>query len=59
MGKANLIIADVLFVIALVAIYITGDLKTNAIILFPLIIIGFATCVVRHINHYKHTNRIY
>jgi len=59
MGKSNLILADALFVIVLAIIYYTDSLKNNSIILAPLIIMAFATCVLRHINYYKHTRKIY
>ncbi len=59
MTKTNLIIADVLFVAALITIYLTGDLTKYPIILTPLIIIALVTCVIRHVSYYKHTHRIY
>jgi len=59
MGKSNLILADSLFVIVLTIIYYTGSLKDNSIILAPLIIMAFATCVLRHINYYKLNKKIY
>jgi hypothetical protein len=59
MTSTNLIIGDLMFVFVLVMIYETGGLKQNMFILGPLIIIAFATCVVRHINYYKMTKRIY
>jgi hypothetical protein len=59
MVNTNLVIADSLFVACLVLINATDGLKKNAIILVPLIAVAFVTCVVRHINYYKLTNRIY
>ena len=59
MGKGNLILADALFVIVVTIIYYSDSLKNNSIILAPLIIMAFATCVLRHINYYKHTRKIY
>lgn len=58
MGKGNLILADALFVFVLVIIYLNGSLKDNAIILVPLIIMAFTTCVMRHVNHYKLNKKI-
>jgi len=59
MININLVLADVLFVVVLIMINITNGLKQNAIILVPLITIAFVTCMVRHINYYKLTKRIY
>jgi hypothetical protein len=59
MTVANLIIGDSLFAIVLILIFATGGLNENAIILIPLLVIAFARCAIRHINHYKETGRIY
>jgi hypothetical protein len=59
MHSTTLIIGDLLFVAVLALIYATDGLKTNMIILAPLIVVAFVTCVIRHINHYKMTKRIY
>jgi len=59
MINTNLVVADALFVFALVMINITDGFKKNMIILGPLVIIAFITCMVRHINYYKQTRRIY
>jgi hypothetical protein len=59
MINTNLVLADALFVFVLVMINITDGFKKNMIILAPLIIIAFITCMVRHINYYKQTRRIY
>jgi len=59
MHSTTLIIGDLLFVAVLGLIYATDGLKTNMIILAPLIVVAFVTCVIRHINHYKMTKRIY
>jgi len=58
-SKRNLILADVLFVVALVMIYATNGLKDYPIVLAPLLIIAFITCVIRHVNYYKMTKKIY
>jgi hypothetical protein len=58
-SKTNLLLADVLLVIALVLIYATDGLKQYPIILAPLLIIAFASCVIRHINYYKLTKKFY
>ena len=58
-SKRNLLLADALFVVAVVMIYTTNGLRDYPIILSPLLIIAFITCVVRHVNHYKMTKKIY
>ena len=58
-NKRNLILADVLFVVALVMIYSTNGLRDYPIVLSPLLIIAFITCVIRHVNYYKLTKKIY
>lgn len=59
MNRTALILADALFVIVLVTIYNTGDLKKYPVILTPLIIVAFAACIIRHIHHYNLTKKIY
>lgn len=59
MTAATLILSDVLFVGALTSVYATDGFKEFPIIFFPLLSIALVTCVLRHINHYKHTKRIY
>ena len=58
-SKRNLLLADALFVVALVMIYSTNGLKDYPIVLAPLLIIAFITCVIRHVNYYKMTKKIY
>jgi hypothetical protein len=59
MKRTDLILADALFVLVSVMIYETDGFKTSPIILKPLIVIAFASCVVRHINYYSMTKKIY
>ncbi len=59
MTNTNLIIGDTLFVVVSVVINATDGLKKTPIILIPLLLVAFATCVIRHINYYKMTKRIY
>ncbi len=59
MNRTTLVLADIVFVIVLIMVYNTDGLKTYPIILAPLIIASFAACVIRHINYYKLTKRIY
>ena len=58
-SKRNLLLADALFVVALVMIYSTDGLRDYPIVLSPLLIIAFITCVIRHVNYYKLTKKIY
>jgi hypothetical protein len=59
MSSANLILGDSLFALGLILVVITGGLKENGIILVPLLVVAFATCVVRHINYYNETGRYF
>ena len=58
-SKRNLMLADALFVLAFAMVINTKGLTEYPIILSPLLIIAFATCVIRHINYYKLTKKIY
>ena len=59
MTRANLILADALFVIVVITVYNTNDLKKYPVILAPLMIIAFATCVIRHVHYYHMYKRIF
>jgi hypothetical protein len=59
MDNANLILGDSLFALGLILVFVTGGLKENSIILVPLLVIAFASCVVRHINYYNETGRYF
>ena len=59
MTRASVIFADALFLLTFITILGTGGLNDHALILVPLILAGFASCVIRHINYYNLTNRIY
>jgi len=59
MVNTDLVIGDLLFVIASFMIRITNGLSKSPLILEPLLAIAFLTCLVRHINYYKQTKRIY
>ena len=56
--NTNLIVGDSLFVLAIAIISATDGFKKNILVTI-LLVFAFATCVIRHINHYKHTGRIY
>ena len=59
MNRTTLVVTDIVFVIVLIMVYNTDGLKTYPIILTPFILVAFATCVIRHINYYNMTKRIY
>ncbi len=54
-----MIIGDSLFALGLILVFVTGGLKENSIILVPLLVVAFASCVVRHINYYNETGRYF
>jgi hypothetical protein len=58
-SKRNLMLADALFVLAFAMVYSSNGLVDYPIILSPLLILAFATCIIRHINYYKLTKKIY
>jgi hypothetical protein len=57
--STNVILGDALFVIVVILINETDGLKKTPIILIPLMVVAFATCIIRHVNYYKQTKRIY
>ena len=59
MNRKTLILADSVFVIVMILIYNNGDLAKYPVILAPFVLVAFATCVIRHINYYNMTKRIY
>lgn len=59
MSRTNMILIDAVFVLIVIMIYATDGLKTYPVILLPLIAVAFATCIIRHINYYKITRRIF
>jgi len=59
MTRTNLIIADSLFVLVSIMIYNTDGMKKYPVILAPLLIIAFGSCVVRHISYYNIYKKIY
>ncbi len=58
-SKRNVLLADALFVLAFAMVYSTNGLVDYPIILAPLLMLAFVTCVIRHINYYKLTKKIY
>ncbi|TWI99915.1 hypothetical protein JN11_02331 [Mucilaginibacter frigoritolerans] len=60
MNRTSLIITDALFVITIIVIhYGNGDFNKNPLILNLLIVVALASCIIRHINYYKLTKKIY
>ena len=59
MSRTTLILADALLIVVILMTYETGDLKKYPVILTPFIIVAFATCVMRHINYYNMTKKIF
>lgn len=60
MTKTILIVTDTLFVITIAVIHYTNeDFDKVPLFLKFLIVVAFASCIIRHINYYKHTKRFY
>jgi hypothetical protein len=59
MTAGTLILSDALFVAATVSVYTTDGFKQFPILFYPLLSLALATCILRHINYYKLTKRIY
>ena len=58
--RTTLIVADSLFVATVVVMnLVNGSFVDNPLFLKFLVVLAFLTCVVRHINYYKITKRIY
>ena len=60
MTRSILIISDVLFVVTVIIINLTnGGFDKNPIFLNVLILVALSSCIIRHINYYKLTKKIY
>jgi hypothetical protein len=60
MTGVTLIISDTLLVVTVAAINFTnGGFDQIPVFLKFLMIIALASCIIRHINHYRHTKRFY
>jgi hypothetical protein len=57
--STSLILGDSLFALGLILVLVTGTIKEYGIIVTPLLIIAFASCLVRHINNYNKTGRYF
>jgi hypothetical protein len=55
-----LIVTDTLFVATVIVInYSNGGFDKNPVFLNFLVVVAFASIIIRHINHYKQTKRLY
>jgi len=55
-----LIVTDTLLVATVIVInYTSGGFNQNPVFLNFLVVVAFASCIIRHINYYKHTKRFY
>ncbi len=61
MTSGTLILTDSLFVVTVAVIDYgnDGDFNKTPLLLKLLIVVAFASCIIRHINYYKHNKRIY
>jgi hypothetical protein len=60
MTRGILIISDVLLVVALILInFANGGFSKNPVIINAMVVIAFVSSIIRHINYYKLTKRIY
>ena len=61
MTRGSLILTDSIFVITVVIIAYgnEGGFNKNPLILNLLVVVAFASCIIRHINYYRLTKKIY
>ncbi|MDR3694055.1 hypothetical protein [Mucilaginibacter sp.] len=60
MTGTTLIVSDTLLVVTVAVINLTNEsFDQIPVFLKFLIIIAVASCIIRHINHYRHTKRLY
>jgi len=60
MTRTSLILTDSLFIVTVLVIHFAnGDFDKNPLFLKFMVVIAFASCIIRHINYYKHTKKIY
>jgi hypothetical protein len=57
--RSTLILADSLFILTIGTMQYNGGLNKNPVALNLLVVVAFAACIIRHINYYKLTRRIY
>jgi len=60
MNRKSLIITDSLFAVTVTTIAYGNDgFNKNPLFLNFLVVVAFASCIIRHINYYKLTKKIY
>jgi hypothetical protein len=60
MNRKSLIITDSLFAATVTTIAYSNDgFNKNPLFLNFLVVVAFASCIIRHINYYKLTKKIY
>jgi hypothetical protein len=60
MTRNTLILTDSLFLVTVIIIqYGNGGFDKNPLFLNLLVVVALASCIIRHINYYKQTKRIY
>ncbi|BAU56221.1 hypothetical protein [Mucilaginibacter gotjawali] len=60
MTGTSLVLSDTLLVVTVAVINLTNEsIDQIPVFLKFLIIIAVASCIIRHINHYRHTKRLY
>lgn len=60
MNRTTLIITDSLFAVTVIIIaFGNGGFDKNPLFLNLLVVVAFASCIIRHINYYKLTKKIY
>lgn len=60
MSRKVLIISDLaLAIVTTLMSYKEGGIEANPVILKLLLVVAFASCIIRHINYYNVTKKIY
>jgi fumarate reductase subunit C len=60
MTRSTLILSDSLFVITITVMHFeNGDFNKNPVILNLLVVVALASCILRHINYYRLTRKLY
>lgn len=60
MTRSTLILSDSLFVITITVMHFeNGDFNKNPVILNLLVVVALTSCILRHINYYRLTRKLY
>lgn len=60
LSRTTLIVSDLtLAIVATLMNFTDGGFENNPLILKLLVVVAFASCLIRHINYYKLTKKIY